>query len=60
MEQQNNNKMSRILNILLFVVQLLPMLIKFLGSLGGKPNDTPSDPPTTTDDPDTSTFTDPS
>lgn len=52
--------MSKILNILLFVLQLLPMLIKFLGSFGGKSNDTPSDPPTTTDDPDTPIFTNPS
>lgn len=60
MEQQNNNKMSKILNVLLFVVQLLPMLIKFLGSLGGKPSTPPADPPTSSDDPDTPTFTDPS
>lgn len=48
---QNENKHSKLLSILIFVVQLLPMIIRFLGSLGkGSPDpvdvptpDTPSD-----------------
>lgn len=51
MEQQNDSKHSKVLSILIFVVQLLPMIIRFLGSLGkGSPDpvdvptpDTPSD-----------------
>lgn len=51
MAQQNENKHSKVLSILIFVVQLLPMIIRFLGSLGkGSPYpvdvptpDTPSD-----------------
>ena len=34
MAQQNENKHSKVLSILIFVVQLLPMIIRFLGSLG--------------------------
>jgi hypothetical protein len=58
-QQQNNNKMSKVLNVLLFVVQLLPMLIKFLGSLSGKPSTPPADPTPPADDPDGSDFTPP-
>ena len=51
MAQQNENKHSKVLSILIFVVQLLPVIIRFLGSLGkGSPDpvdlptpDTPSD-----------------
>ena len=51
MAQQNESKHSKVLSILIFVVQLLPMIIRFLGSLGkGSPDpvdvptpDTPSD-----------------
>lgn len=51
MAQQNENKHSKVLSILIFVLQLLPMIIRFLGSLGkGSPDpvdvptpDTPSD-----------------
>lgn len=51
MANQNENKHSKVLSILIFVVQLLPMIIRFLGSLGkGSPDpvdiptpDTPSD-----------------
>ena len=57
---QNENKHSKLLSILIFVVQLLPMIIRFLGSLGkGSPD--PVDVPTpdnSTDSTDT-TFTDP-
>ena len=53
---QNENKPSKVLSILIFVVQLLPMVIRFLGSLGkGSPDpvdvpthDTPTDTPDTT------------
>lgn len=59
MAQQNENKHSKVLSVLIFVVQLLPMIIRFLGSLGkGSPDpvdvptpDTPSDT-TGTDFPD--------
>lgn len=51
---QNENKHSKVLSILIFVVQLLPMIIRFLGSLGkGSPDpvDVPtSDTPTATTD----------
>lgn len=57
---QNENKPSKVLSILIFVVQLLPMIIRFLGSLGkGSPDpvDVPtSDTPTDTTD---TTFTNP-
>lgn len=51
MAQQNENKHSKVLSILIFVLQLLPMIIRFFGSLGkGSPDpvdvptpDTPSD-----------------
>ena len=51
MAQQNENKHSKVLSILIFAVQLLPIIIRFLGSLGkGFPDpvdvptpDTPSD-----------------
>ena len=51
---QNENKPSKVLSILIFVVQLLPMIIRFLGSLGkGSPDPvdvpTPDTPPDTTD-----------
>lgn len=53
---QNENKRSKALSILIFVVQLLPMIIRFLGSLGkGSPDpvevpksDTPTDSTDTT------------
>lgn len=42
---QNENKHSKVLSILIFAVQLLPMIIRFLGSLGkGSPD--PVDVPT--------------
>ena len=45
MAQQNENKHSKVLYILILVVQLLPMIIRFLGSLGkGSPD--PVDVPT--------------
>lgn len=51
---QNENKPSKVLSILIFVVQLLPMVIRFLGSLGkGSPDPvdvpTPDTPTDTTD-----------
>lgn len=51
---QNENKHSKLLSILIFVVQLLPMIIRFLGSLGkGSPDPvdlpTPDTPTDTTD-----------
>lgn len=52
MAQQNENKHSKVLSILIFVVQLLPMIIRFLGSLG---KGTPA--PMETDTPDTPTDT---
>lgn len=53
MAQQNENKHSKVLSILIFVVQLLPMIIRFLGSLGkGSPDlvdvPTPNTPSDTT------------
>lgn len=43
---QNENKHSKLLSILIFVVQLLPMIIRFLSGLGkGSPD--PVDVPTT-------------
>ena len=42
---QNENKHSKLLSILIFVVQLLPMIIRFLGSLGNGSSD-PVDVPT--------------
>lgn len=56
MAQQSENKHSKVLSILIFVVQLLPMIIRFLGSLGkGSPD--PVDVPTT-DTPTDTTVTD--
>ena len=57
---QNENKPSKVLSILIFVVQLLPMIIRFLGSLGkGSPDPvdvpTPDNPTDSTD----TTFPDP-
>lgn len=53
MEQNNNNhKMNKVFQILYFVVQLVPLIIRFLGSLGGKPSTPPEDP---TPDPDKDT-----
>lgn len=51
---QNDNKHSKLLSILIFIVQLLPMIIRFLGSIGkGTPSpldvDTPDTPTDTTD-----------
>lgn len=51
---QNENKHSKLLSILIFVVQLLPTIIRFLGSIGGKSPDpvevdTPDSPTDTTD-----------
>lgn len=48
MAQQNDNKHSKVLSILIFVVQLLPMIIRFLGSIGslGKGSPDPVDVPT--------------
>lgn len=57
---QNENKHSKVLSILIFVLQLLPMIIRFLGSLG-KGSPAPVDVPTPdnpTDSTDT-TFSDP-
>ena len=61
MEQNNNNhKMNKVFQILYFVVQLIPLIIRFLGSLGGKPAPDPSDPQTDTDkDPAPTDFPDP-
>lgn len=51
---QNENKHSKLLSILIFVVQLLPMIIRFLGSLGKGSTDpvdvpTPDNPTDSTD-----------
>lgn len=48
-QQQNNNKMTKVFQVLGFIVQLLPLIIRFLGSLGGKSpapveDDTPDSP----------------
>ena len=48
MAQQNENKHSKVLSILIFVVQLLPMIIRFLGSLGKGSPDPVDVPPTDT------------
>lgn len=45
MANQNENKHSKVLSILIFVVQLLPIIIRFLGSLGKGSHD-PVDIPT--------------
>lgn len=60
MEQQTNHKMNKIFQILSFVVQLIPLLIRFLSSLGGKPAPDPEDPQTDPDkDPAPTDFPDP-
>lgn len=57
---QNENKHSKVLSILIFVVQLLPMVIRFLGSLGkGSPDPVDVDTPDTLTDTTTTNFPDP-
>lgn len=53
MEQtNNNNKMDKVFKILYFVVQLVPLIIRFLSHIGGKPSTPPEDPtPDTNKDP---------
>lgn len=51
MEQQNK-KMNKVFQILGFIVQLLPLIIRFLGSLGGK-SPAPSEDTSTDTDTDT-------
>ena len=57
---QNENKHSKLLTILMFVVQFLPTIIRFLGSLGGKsPATVEDDTPDSPTPSDSTTFHDP-
>ncbi len=57
---QNENKHSKLLSILIFVVQLLPMIIRFLGGLGkGSPDPVDVDTPDTLTDTTDTHFPDP-
>lgn len=59
MEQQNN-KMNKVFQILGFIVQLLPLIIRFLGSLGGKsPASDEDTPPAIDTDTDSTNFPNP-